>query len=246
MVPSACRVPLWLSRLFAILAALAMLMLDPAPDLGTMEAQAQAAAPSDQEPPMPDIAKLHGKALVENACGDCHSVNGISEDPETPKLAGQKESYLRQQMLAFKNGTRQAEAMKDPRFLAVTRAQIDELARYYSRLPVVPDKVTDVEAAKRGAFIFQNGRPRVPPCASCHGAGAGRGGGMMGGGMMMMRYRVDPAEVPNLEGQHADYTLNQMNAFATGARPSQVMGQFAADLSARDRKALAVYLSGLK
>ena len=232
-----------------ILAALAMLVLGPAPGLGTMQAQAQTGAPSDQEPPMPDIATLHGKALVENGCGDCHGVNGISENPETPKLAGQKESYLRTQMLAFKNGTRQAEAMKDPRFLAVTRAQIDELARYYSRLPVVPDKVTDVEAAKLGAFIFANGRPGVPPCASCHGAGAGpggRGGGMMGGGMMMMRYRIDPAEIPDLEGQHADYTLNQMNAFAKGTRPSQVMGQFAADLGAQDRKALAIYLSGLR
>jgi cytochrome c553 len=206
---------------------------------------------ADQAPPMPDISTLHGKELVENACGDCHGVNGISEDTESPKLAGQTESYLRLQMLAFKNGTRHAEAMNDPRFTAVTRAQIDELARYYSRLPMVPDKVEDKDKGELGlgAFVYRNGRPRVPPCASCHGpdgtGGPGAGGGMMGGGMMM-RMRVDPAEVPNLAGQHADYTLNQMNAFASGARPSPVMGPLAAGLSARDRKAVALYLAGLK
>ncbi len=206
---------------------------------------------ADQAPPMPDISKLHGKALVENTCGDCHGVDGISVVPDMPKLAGQKESYLRTQMLAFKNGTRHADAMDDPRFTAVSAAQLDELARYYSRLPIVPDKIEDKDKGELGlgAFVYQNGRPRVPPCASCHGpegkGAPGAAGGMMGGGMMM-RMRVDPAEVPNLAGQHAEYTFNQMNAFASGARPSPVMGPLAVGLSARDRKAVALYLAGLK
>ena len=228
-----------LRRLAAVAILAALSLAGPLPEANL---RAQPAQSANQEPPMPDISKLHGKELVENACGDCHGVDGNSEEPETPKLAGQKASYLRMEMLAFKSGARHGQGMDDPRFIAITDAQVDELAEYYSRLPVIPDKVKDLEAAKLGAFIFANGRPGVPPCAVCHGPHTQ--GGMMGGGMMMMR--VNPADVPNLNGQHAAYTLAQMNAFASGGRPSQAMGRFAADLSERDRQAVADYLAGLR
>jgi len=47
-----------------------------------------------------------------------------------------------------------------------------------------------------------------------------------------------------LNGQNADYILNQLNRFASGQRPSSVMQSMAAELSEQQRKAVAVYLSG--
>lgn len=230
------------SRAFLIAAAAAVL----AASLAAGPTRAQSGPPADQQPPEPDLSKLHGRALVEEACGDCHGMDGVSEDPETPKLGGQKASYLRDQMLAYKSGARYADAMTD-RMAPISDAQIDELAQFYSRLPVKPDPVDDPEAARAGARIFRLGRYRVPPCANCHGphpAGSMMGGGGMMGGMGMMA--IDPALVPNLNGQHAASTLDALKAYASGARRSDVMGPIAAGLSAADRKAVAQYLAGLR
>ena len=65
---------------------------------------------------------------------------------------------------------------------------------------------------------------------------------MMGNGGMM----GNSAAVPKLNGQHAAYTLQQLDAFADGSRRSTVMGPIAAALTERQRRALAVYLSGLR
>lgn len=61
---------------------------------------------------------------------------------------------------------------------------------------------------------------------------------------MMMRTR--PAITPNLFAQHATYLAQQLDAFASGARQSSVMGPIAARLSAGDRKAVADYLESVK
>ena len=74
----------------------------------------------------------------------------------------------------------------------------------------------------------------------------GRGmGGMMGRGHMGMMMG-NSAAVPNLYGQHAGYIVQQLNAFASGARRGTAMGPIAAALSPPDRRAVAEYLSGLR
>jgi cytochrome c553 len=62
------------------------------------------------------------------------------------------------------------------------------------------------------------------------------------GGMGMMMGNV--ATVPNLFGQHAVYTVQQLDAFASGARRGSVMGPIAAGLAPQDRRAVAEYLAG--
>lgn len=65
-----------------------------------------------------------------NSCLKCHSnligLNG------TPRLAGQKASYLRATMLAFKNKTRLNAATKNTLFKDVADSDIDALASYIS------------------------------------------------------------------------------------------------------------------
>ena len=62
--------------------------------------------------------------------------------------------------------------------------------------------------------------------------------GMMGGGMM--------GHVPNLNGQHAAYIIDQLNRFADGTRQDSVMNRIAAALSEIDKRAAAEFLSGLR
>jgi len=120
----------------------------------------------------------------------------------------------------------------------LTNAQIGELARYYSDQQIAP-QTGPVEAdARRGTAIFGSGGGVTTACAVCHAPGGGRRG-MMGGGMM----RTNPEITPNLFAQHAVYLTQQLDNFASGARPSAVMGPIAARLSPDDRKAVADYLA---
>lgn len=77
-----------------------------------------------------DLAAGKAKAA---SCAGCHGVDGISNNPLWPNLAGQKAPYLVKQLKAFRDGARQ-----DPMMSAMARpltdADIENLAAYYSSL----------------------------------------------------------------------------------------------------------------
>ena len=205
---------------------------------------AQTANPGMSESP------VHGKKLAETYCASCHGVDGNSADPQFPKIAGQNPDYIRLQLHAFKNGARASPIMSAPAS-ALTNEQIAELARYFSDQPVKPNVVKDPQLARVGSRIFNEPSRDAPPCVACHGQGGFGPGGMTGGHMGMMGGHMgmmtgNAAEVPNLFGQHATYTAQQLDAFASGARHYTVMGPIAASLSSQDRQAVAEYLSGLQ
>lgn len=70
------------------------------------------------------------------ACEPCHGRDGIGRDIETPNIAGQHSIYLRNAMLAFKNGQRKH---PDMRYMAreLSGSEIEQLVVYYSTL--LPD-----------------------------------------------------------------------------------------------------------
>jgi cytochrome c553 len=57
-----------------------------------------------------DIAQ--GKTLAAQACGSCHSLDGVSVDPTLPHLAGQHVVYLYEELKAYKQGNREDESMR--------------------------------------------------------------------------------------------------------------------------------------
>ena len=65
------------------------------------------------------------------ACIGCHGQEGVSTSPRWPKLAGQHEAYLVQQMQAFKAGER-----RDPIMKAIMGAfsdrDIENMAAYFA------------------------------------------------------------------------------------------------------------------
>lgn len=66
-------------------------------------------------------------------CAACHGANGISPNDLWPNLAGQKAGYLAAQMKAFRDGQR-TNPMMAPMAAALSDADIDDLAAYYSSL----------------------------------------------------------------------------------------------------------------
>lgn len=183
-----------------------------------------------------------GAQIAATSCAACHGVDGNSTESSFPKLAGQKPDYLRMQIEAFRSGARKSDVMSG-QVTALTEAQISDLANYYSAQQTAPDKLQDDALARAGGRIFRGRRRGVPSCAACHGGGVGAGG-MMGRGGMGMRI-TNPAITPRLDGQHSAYIRQQLDAFASGARSSDIMGPIAASLRPRDRAAVAEYLSGL-
>lgn len=200
--------------------------------------KAQFGGPAAGEP-------AQGQRIAEARCAACHGADGNSTDPRYPKLAGQNQAYLYSQLRAFRNGVRPSDIMRGIA-AALSHSDMEDAASFFSRQTIHPDAVTDQDLAAFGERIFYSG---MPPCAMCHGT-SGEGSmpmmGMMGRRMMGMMGSGMMATVPNLNGQHATYLIDQLHRFATGQRQAMMMGRIAASLGGTERRAVAEYLSGLQ
>jgi cytochrome c553 len=93
----------------------------------------------EEHPPMPDIV-AKGRPPQVFACAYCHLPTGAGR-PENASLAGLTAAYIKQEMLAFKNGDRPgSERRRVPQTVmiaiakAVTPAEIEEAAAYFASL----------------------------------------------------------------------------------------------------------------
>ena len=76
-----------------------------------------------------------GRAKAESVCGVCHGVDGLAKIPEAPNLAGQSETYLTEQITAFKSGERKNEMMSVV-VQDLSETDIENLAAYYSGIEI--------------------------------------------------------------------------------------------------------------
>ena len=167
-------------------------------------------------------------------CVACHSVDGNSVNPEWPKLAGQHEGYLIQQLLYFSDGERDNAIMKG---MAANLTEQDraDLAAYFASQEVAYG-AADPVLVELGERIYRGGNAEsgVAPCMGCHGPkGAGN----------------PPANYPALRGQHAKYVENQLHGFAEGNRINEnsikMMQITASRMTNKEIRAVASYIQGL-
>ena len=72
-----------------------------------------------------------GKAKAAEVCAACHGMDGNSENPIYPIIAGQHASYLRQSLRDYKSGARQNAIMQA--FAAqLSDEDIDNLSAYFA------------------------------------------------------------------------------------------------------------------
>lgn len=174
-------------------------------------------------------------AKTAAVCAACHGQDGNSTVATFPKLAGQHATYIYEQLKEFKSGKRQNPVMQGMA-AGLSEQNMKDVAVYYSQQTTKPG-VADKALVKKGALIYRSGIPdsAVPSCSGCHGpAGLGNAA----------------ANYPRLSGQHATYVAEQLKAFRDGTRSSgslaKIMDGVAKNLSDKDIKALASYVSGLK
>ncbi len=72
---------------------------------------------------------------VAQTCVACHGERGISVNDLWPNLAGQKETYLAQQLKAYRSGERFNELMS-PIAKMLSDEEIQKLATYFSQLEI--------------------------------------------------------------------------------------------------------------
>ena len=166
-------------------------------------------------------------------CSACHGADGNSViNPEWPNLAGQHTGYIVAQLQAFKSGARKNSSMNA---MAATLNDRDmaDIADYFAGQSL---KINAVDSsAQAGAALYRGGNKvtGVPACMACHSPnGAGN----------------PPANFPALRGQHAKYTILQLQAYKSGARatdPKAIMRTIAARLSNEEMENVARFIEGL-
>ncbi|YCH21690.1 cytochrome c4 [Pseudomonas sp. D1-3] len=178
-----------------------------------------------------DPAAGQAKALV---CGACHGVDGNSALANFPKLAGQGERYLLEQMQDIKSGARpvlEMTGMLEP----LNEQDMTDVAAYFASQKISVG-AADAALVERGQALFRGGKlaEGMPACSGCHSPdGSG----------------IATAGYPHLGGQHADYIAKQLTAFREGERSNDgdamIMRDIAAKLSNKDIEALSSYVQGL-
>jgi cytochrome c553 len=179
-----------------------------------------------------DPAKAQNTA--NQVCAACHGADGNSAIPANPILAGQIAEYTAKQLADFKSGARKTPVMMGMS-AGLSPEDMRNLGAYYAQQKPKARAAKDAELAKLGQAIYRGGisAKGVAACASCHSP---NGAGM-------------PAQFPRLAGQHADYTVAQLQAFRSGERANdlnQMMRTTAARLSDQEIKAVAEYIAGLR
>ncbi len=178
----------------------------------------------------PDLAR--GEASFTAVCAACHGADGNSAIAANPKLSQQHPEYLVKQLQEFKSGKRNNAVMKGFASM-LSDEDMKNVAYWVASKPAKAGFAKDKDLVALGERIYRGGIAdrNIAACAGCHSP---NGAGI-------------PAQYPRLSGQHADYTVAQLNTFRDGTRANSTqMTQVAAKLNDKEIKAVADYIAGLR
>lgn len=191
--------------------------------------------------------------IVTTYCSGCHGIDGNSQLPYIPKLAGLNPTYAEKKITAFKepasppvdelywstlkvihakkdadNVTRDERIHMEGVAHAAKPETIREAVLWYSRQTPAPGRCSNKALVEKGKNLFVNGLPaqKVLACTTCHGPDA-QGKGF----------------APRLAGQNAEYIESQVDKFRKGDRKhAPEMTMVTRDLDSEQAHAVAAYL----
>jgi len=180
-----------------------------------------------------------GKEVAMGICAGCHNADGNSIIPTYPVLAGQFAEYTVKQLMDFKSENEKP-ARRENQIMASMVATLSQddmknVAVYYAQQKPEPGIVNDESLLDTGKKLYQGGNLEntIPACSSCHSP---NGQGI-------------PPHYPRLDGQHAAYTLSQLQAFRQGTRKNdmnEVMRTIVSRMSVQEMKAVSEYIASLR
>ena len=201
--------------------------------LGLSSSLVQAVSPTDpiqeheKEALFPATSVIDfGRDVAETACANCHGLDGISDTPGEPHLAGQRAIYLYRVQQAYQAGTRNDEDNNHKAFL--TDKSLLAVSAYYSSLspaPILEAQVAGGEADESVEDPFLGIRDSMKRCIKCHGeTGNAEGSGM-----------------PNLTAQDPEYFVTSMKAYINGGRKHNLMKRLVGSLDEATIKEMGIY-----
>lgn len=169
-------------------------------------------------------------------CAACHGMDGNSQIPQWPKLAGQLEDYLARQTRMVRDQQRNVPQMY-PIVMNLSDADIADISAWYASQTIKPG-VADEALVEQGRTLYHAGNPDsgIPACMGCHGP---TGNGIPGAGFPMLR------------AQHADYTADRLRRYRNGETNgeadsySEIMAAVSNNLSDAEINAVSSYIEGL-
>jgi cytochrome c553 len=185
------------------------------------------------------FAAITSAAHAENGmvrnCTWCHGGSAQGYSP-APRLAGQRSSYIEQQLLSFADHTRDAPFSRQYMWSAsvnLNHRTAHALSVYFSNLPPQPAADGNRALVARGEAIYQRGMPEqnVAACVACHGPAAEGVGA-----------------IPRLAGLDYTYLKRRLEQWADGYHGALVhpMPHITTQLSRDQIEELASYLSFVK
>lgn len=179
-----------------------------------------------------------GAQLVDS-CAACHGVDGNSISTDWPKLSGQNQRYLYEQLKYFRDGSRVNALMMSvtPYLQTLSDDDLKHIAAFYSQYNSTTGQAkNDEELLALGTQLYRFGniKKQIPACTSCH-AVYGQGNSLAG--------------YPSVAGQQVGYLTSTLKAYRSKERnsgeSSLVMQSIAANLTDYEIDALANYMHGL-
>ena len=179
-----------------------------------------------------------GSQLVES-CAACHGADGNSISTDWPKLAGQNQKYLYEQLKYFRDEERMNVLMMavTPYLQTLNDEDLLDIAAFYSKYNISGGQAkNDEELLALGTqlYRFGNMKEQIPACTSCHGV-YGQGNSLAG--------------YPSVGGQQIGYLTSSLKAYRSKERnageSSLIMQSIAENLTDYEIEALANYMHGV-
>jgi len=189
-----------------------------------------------QAPTVPSFEKLDSMEARVQGCVTCHGQSGQGTDNGYfPRIAGKPARYLYNQLVAFRDKTREYPPMN---YLVayLPDSYLQDIAEHFAQLrpafAAETTPMTDKAALARGEAIATVGDPGklIPACVTCHGTG------LTG---------MEPG-IPGLVGLRSAYIVAQLTRWRVGDRHAvepDCMKRIATRLSEADIAAVAGWLS---
>ena len=174
---------------------------------------------------------LAGENVPVRNCTWCHgtSAQGFST---APRLAGQRDQYIENQLLSYSNHIRDNPLSKQYMWGATANLSpqtAHDLATYFSTLPPKAANDGNMELVAVGRTIYEQGiaESNIVSCLVCHGPNA-----------------EGVREIPRLGGLSYSYLKSRLEQWGEGFHAAaEPMSQIASTLSPNEIEALASYLS---
>lgn len=177
----------------------------------------------------------HAESHTIRNCTWCHGTSAQGYSP-APRLAGQQRQYLENQLVGFRQHTRDNPFSKQYMWFATENLgpqTAHDLAVYFSKITPKPAEDGDQQLAVMGRTIYQDGVPdsNIVACIACHGPRA-----------------EGVREIPRLGGLEFTYLQRRLEQWGEGFNKTarHPMPHVASQLSPKQIAALASYLSFIK